>query len=169
MNAILANKMPPSSSDLAAEQAMSPQELAHHKALEKQTEKWVGSSFYGTLLKQMHDSPFKSDMFEGGRGGQAYNELYDQKLADRMSKGAAHSLVRSIVKSLEKAQAVKMYSRHATRAETILNVPPVSSSDSAAHEATDDDDHGKVRTMAPKPLAATPRNRVNYVPIDQRA
>jgi Rod binding domain-containing protein len=72
-----------------------------HARLTAQAQKWVAQTFYGTLLKQMHDSPFKSDLFDGGRGGQAFGTLRDQQLADRMSRGAGNKLVRSIVKKIE--------------------------------------------------------------------
>jgi Rod binding domain-containing protein len=79
--------------------------LSDHDKLVKQTQKWVAQSFFGTILKQMHDSPFKSDMLDGGRGGQAFGSLYDQQLADRMSRGVGHKLVNSIVRKIEAKNA----------------------------------------------------------------
>ena len=79
--------------------------LTDHDKLVKQTQKWVAQSFFGTILKQMHDSPFKSDMLDGGRGGQAFGALYDQHLADRMSRGVGHKLVNSIVRKIEAKNA----------------------------------------------------------------
>jgi len=81
-----------------------------HERLTKQAEKWVAQTFYGTLLKQMHESPFKSDLFDGGRGGQAFSSLYDQQLADRMSRGAGGKLVKNIVRRIE---GPKAYKKHA--------------------------------------------------------
>jgi len=75
--------------------------LSQHQQLEKQTQVWVAQTFFGTLLKQMHDSPFKSDLFSGGRGGEAFGSLYDQHLAQRMARGAGSKLVHSIVKKIE--------------------------------------------------------------------
>src|SRR3954468_11653471 len=72
--------------------------LSAHDKLEKQTQTWVAQSFFGTMLKQMRESPFKSDMLDGGRGGQAFGALYDQHLAERMSRGVGHKLVNSIVR-----------------------------------------------------------------------
>jgi Rod binding domain-containing protein len=79
--------------------------LSVHDKLVKQTEKWVAQSFFGTILKQMHDSPFKSDLMDGGRGGQAFGALYDQHLADRMSRGVGHKIVNSIVRKIEAKNA----------------------------------------------------------------
>src|SRR3954469_3544611 len=77
-----------------------PQPTEHDK-LVKQAEVWVAQTFYGTLLKQMHDSPFKSELFNGGRGGEAFGALYDQHLCERMARGVGSKLVNSIVKRIE--------------------------------------------------------------------
>ena len=73
----------------------------HDEQLIDQTHKWVAQSFFGTLLKQMRNSPFKSPMFEGGRGGEAFGEMYDQRLVEHMSRRhrqqARGAIVRKIV------------------------------------------------------------------------
>ena len=85
--------------------------VAHGKALpsdadiEKQAQRLVSQTFFGTLLKQMHDSPFKSEMFSGGRGGKAFEPLMDQHLADRMARGAGKKLTRSIARQLKRRAA----------------------------------------------------------------
>jgi Rod binding domain-containing protein len=78
-----------------------------HDKLVKQAQIWVSQTFFGTLLKQMRQSPFKSELFSGGRGGQAYSELYDQHLADRMARGAGTKLVNSIVRKIEAKAAYR--------------------------------------------------------------
>ena len=79
------------------------------------TQQWVAQTFFGTLMKQMRESPFKSDLFEGGRGGQAFTSLYDQKLVEQMARGAGNKLVNAIVHSIEKnmrkAQAGAAYEK----------------------------------------------------------
>jgi Rod binding domain-containing protein len=80
-------------------------QLSAHDKLVKQTQTWVAQSFFGTMLKQMRESPFKSDMLDGGRGGQAFGALYDQHLAERMSRGVGHKLVNSIVRKIEAKNA----------------------------------------------------------------
>jgi Rod binding domain-containing protein len=72
-----------------------------HDQLVEQTRKWVGQTFFGTLLKQMSDSPFKSEMFSGGRGGEAFSSMHHQMLAERMARGAGAKLVNSIVRRIE--------------------------------------------------------------------
>src|SRR5439155_15044461 len=76
-----------------------------HDKLVKQAQIWVSQTFFGTLLKQMRQSPFKSEMFSGGRGGEAFSSLYDQQLAQRMARGAGHKLVNSIVRKIEARSA----------------------------------------------------------------
>src|SRR5437870_7887124 len=63
---------------------------ADHDKLVKQAQIWVSQTFFGTLLKQMRQSSFKSEMFSGGRGGEAFSDLYDQQLPERMARRAAH-------------------------------------------------------------------------------
>ena len=72
-----------------------------NKRLTHEARKWVAQTFFGTMLKQMRNSPFKSDLFAGGRGGEAFGTLLDQQLAERMSTGAGSKLVGSIVKGIE--------------------------------------------------------------------
>ena len=76
-----------------------------HDELVEQTRKWVGQTFFGTLLKQMSDSPFKSDLFSGGRGGEAFSAMHHQQLAERMASGAGARLVNSIVRRIEATAA----------------------------------------------------------------
>src|SRR4051794_20227889 len=80
---------------------LAPPAATDHDKLVHKTQVWVAQTFFGTLLKQMHDSPFKSDLFNGGRGGQAVGALYDQHLCERMAKGVGSKLVNSIVRRIE--------------------------------------------------------------------
>jgi Rod binding domain-containing protein len=79
----------------------------HHAALVKQTQKWVSQTFFGTMLKQMRNSPFKSELFSGGRGGEAFNEMFDQLLADHLGKGSGKKLVDALVRRMEGGQGGK--------------------------------------------------------------
>lgn len=74
-----------------------------HQQLQKQTQKWVAQTFYGNVLKQMHNSPFKDEKFSGGRGGQAFGEMLDQQMADRLSRSSGSKLVNAIVGKIEAA------------------------------------------------------------------
>jgi Rod binding domain-containing protein len=87
-----------------------------HEQLVKKTQVWVAQTFFGTLLKQMHDSPFRSELFDGGRGGQAFGALYDQRLCERMSKGVGSKLVNAIVRKIEGKTATKPITKTASAA-----------------------------------------------------
>ena len=107
-----------------------------HDHLVEQTRKWVGQTFFGTLLRQMDESPFKSDLFSGGRGGQAFSSLHHQQLAERMARGAGSPLVNSIVRRIEAKAA---YQKQQTPdAAAIPPAPPATTSNGARprnHEA----------------------------------
>jgi Rod binding domain-containing protein len=74
---------------------------SQHDQLIHHTQRLVSQTFFGTMLKQMRDSPFKSEMFSGGRGGQMFSQLLDQHLADRMARGSGKKLVNAIVRHIE--------------------------------------------------------------------
>jgi Rod binding domain-containing protein len=77
---------------------------ANQKELFKTAQKWVGQTFFGTLLKQMHESPFKSELWSGGRGGEAFSTLYDQHLAERMARASGRPLANAIVKHIQRTK-----------------------------------------------------------------
>jgi Rod binding domain-containing protein len=85
------------------------QKLDPHDELTHNAQELVSQSFFGTLLKQAQQSPFHSDMFEGGKGGAAYQEMFNQKIAEHMSRGAGSKLVRPLI---HKFQAGKAYKKH---------------------------------------------------------
>lgn len=86
---------------LALARRPAPTALEQHEQLRGQARRWVAQTFYGTLLKQMRNSPFRSEVFEGGRGGQVFNMLLDQNLADHMARSSDRTLVDSIVRKIE--------------------------------------------------------------------
>lgn len=73
---------------------------SQEEEVEAKARKWVAQTFYGTLFKQMRESPFKSKLFDGGRGGQAFAPMLDQHLVDRMAKGSDKKLTNAIAKRL---------------------------------------------------------------------
>lgn len=83
--------------------------LGQHEKILQQAQKWVAQTFYGTLLKQVRQSPFHSKLFEGGRGGEAFQSMYDQKLAEHMARSTGKKLVNSIARKIEAKQA---YGKH---------------------------------------------------------
>jgi len=91
-----------------------------HQQLVKQTQKWVAQTFYGTLLKQVRQSPFRSKLFDGGRGGEAFGALYDQQIAEHMTRGTGSKLVNSIVNRIEAKRAYDKSSRKGKAKDTHL-------------------------------------------------
>lgn len=83
--------------------AINPATAASNQQLFKTAQKWVGQTFFGTILKQMHNSPFKSELWSGGRGGEAFSTLYDQHLAERMARGAGRGLANAVVKHIQRS------------------------------------------------------------------
>jgi Rod binding domain-containing protein len=77
----------------------------HHTQLVHAARELVSQTFFGQMLKQMREDPFRSKLFDGGRGGQMFGAMYDQKLAERMARGAGNKLVMSIVHHIEKNMA----------------------------------------------------------------
>jgi Rod binding domain-containing protein len=108
-----------------------------HEKLVEQTQKWVAQTFYGAMLKQMRNSPFKSEIFDGGRGGEAFSTLFDQNLADHMAKGSNNQLVNRIVKQIERHQAARQRQNPSSPSSPHAGVSPaLSPNDSAAQRNT---------------------------------
>ena len=105
--------------DLSRAARQAPPAASQHDRLVGQAETWVAQTFFGTLLKQMQESPFKSDLFSGGRGGQAFSSLYHQQLTERMARGAGGKLVNSIVRRIEATSAYQKQQRTDSQA-----IPP---------------------------------------------
>jgi len=84
-------------------------------ALRAKAEQLVSQTFFGTLLKQMRQSPWKSEMFSGGRAGQAYQQMFDQHLVEKLGRGAGRRLVDSLVKDMRRQQDVATPDRVAPR------------------------------------------------------
>jgi Rod binding domain-containing protein len=103
-----------------------------HQKLQKQAQRFVAQTFYGTLLKQMRESPFRDPRFDGGRGGQAFNEMLDAHLSERMAGGTNNQLVHSIAQKLDLQRARdgsghfirEPYRHHAKAARTAADPHP---------------------------------------------
>lgn len=93
-----------------------------HDRLVRQSQRLVAQTFYGTLLKQARQSPFHSEKFEGGRGGDAFGSLFDQHLADHMARGSGKKLVDAMVRKIEgkKAYGKMPGKRHPTENKASL-------------------------------------------------
>jgi Rod binding domain-containing protein len=91
--------------------------LSRHDALVQQTQKWVAQTFFGPMLKQMRQSPFHSTLLDGGRGGEAFSQLYDEELTNHMTRGTGSKLINAIVNKIEAKNAYAKQSRTGLNAE----------------------------------------------------
>jgi Rod binding domain-containing protein len=84
-----------------------PSAAGQHEKILAQAQKWVAQTFFGTLLKQVRESPFKSKLFDGGRGGEAFGALFDQHIAEHMARGSGQKLVNAIARRIEANSAYR--------------------------------------------------------------
>jgi len=110
-------KRMPKADAFAAEQAEPDAPSPEDAALEQTAQTVVNQFFMGTMLKQMRESPFKNEMFSGGKAGNAYASMFDTHLSENAGSGMARDLVQSMVKAYRK-QSLR------SEAETGLAVPP---------------------------------------------
>lgn len=76
----------------------------------QKVQEFVSQTFIGTLLKQVRDSPFKSDLFSGGSGGQAYQSLYDQQVVNQVAPGLGGRLVDVLERQFTRSPAHRLQS-----------------------------------------------------------
>ena len=65
-------------------------------------QQWVGQTFFGTLMRQARQTNLgpEDSPLAGGRGGQAFGEMLDARLAEAASRGVGSKLVDSLVDRL---------------------------------------------------------------------
>lgn len=78
--------------------------------VEQAARQLVGLALFKPLLEQAHQSPFKTDLFHGGAGEDAFQGQLDQLLADRMAQRPDYPLVKAIVSKF--AQRTKAVDTH---------------------------------------------------------
>jgi hypothetical protein len=76
----------------------SAESIAQERALREKFQIIVNKFFLGSMMKQMRNSPFKNEMFNGGKGGEAFQGLMDQHLTEHAGGKVAKSLVDAMVK-----------------------------------------------------------------------
>ena len=91
-----------------------------HEQLVKAAHRWVSLSLYGPLFKQMRQSAFKSELFSGGRGGAVFSSLLDQQLADRMAQRVNRGVAQSVVRSIERAAPGGQAGEDGRRVDSVL-------------------------------------------------
>lgn len=81
--------------------ALQPEETEARKHLRKLAGTLVAQTFYGPMMAQMRNSPFKDEKFSGGRGGEAFSQVLDQQIVSKLSRGR-DPLVDAVVKRFER-------------------------------------------------------------------
>src|SRR5690606_32577845 len=65
-------------------------------------EEFVATSLLMPMMTQMRDDPFKSELFHGGFGEDAFLQQFDQLIADRMSTRMSMPIVDAIYQQFAK-------------------------------------------------------------------
>mgnify|MGYP006273423515 CR=1 FL=1 len=73
-------------------------------ALRASAEELVGMALFLPLLKQARENPFRTDLFHGGQGEDAFAARLDEELADRLAKRSGGELVEAIVSKWRAAE-----------------------------------------------------------------
>ena len=65
-------------------------------------QQWVGQTFFGTMLKQARENSLvdQDNPLSGGRGGQAFGSLLDQRYAELSASKQGGKLVDAIVNQI---------------------------------------------------------------------
>lgn len=138
-----------------------------HDRLVQQAQKWVAQTFFGTMLKQMRQSPFKSELFSGGRGGQAFNEMLDQRLVEHMSRGAGKQLVQVIARKLEAGAAYRKQQGTPGSAAAIAKATggqPSHTGDQHGHPPDSDDSRRRPKASGKDPENPYRNVRIHVAP-----
>lgn len=65
-------------------------EPADQSQVREKFDAFVGQSFYGQLMHEMHKTVGKAHYFNGGRGEEVFQGQLDQVFAEEMSRASAH-------------------------------------------------------------------------------
>jgi len=98
-------------SDFSIQSALaSPAKVPARSALRRAADELVGEVFYGTLLRQMRQSPLKGKYGHGGRGEEVFQGQLDAVFAARAGQARGGDLAAAVVKRFERrAEAAAAY------------------------------------------------------------
>lgn len=82
--------------------------------LREAVEQLISTAFFTPLMEQARDSVFKSELFHGGPGEDAFAKQLDQMYADRVVRQSRFGLVESIERKLLGNAAYEKQSQHRT-------------------------------------------------------
>lgn len=90
---------------VSTQSPLSGEQLLRYRAARQAAERFVAQTFFTPIFKQMRNSPYKSEVFSGGRGGEVFTSMLDGVLAERMGRGVGRGLVDALVSRLDPASA----------------------------------------------------------------
>lgn len=71
-----------------------------NEQLKTAAEQLLAMAFYQPLLKQAREVPFKSELFHGGFGEQAFGAQWDQAIAERLARRDMSGLKQRLVEQM---------------------------------------------------------------------
>lgn len=75
-------------------------------ALRRSTGEFVGDIFYGTLLREMQQSKFKTKYLSGGRAEEAFRGQLSMEIAKRIGRSGNDPVARRLFESISKRLGV---------------------------------------------------------------
>ena len=76
-------------------------------ALRRATGEFVGDIFYGTLLREMQQSKFKTKYLSGGRAEEAFQGQLSMEIAKRIGRSGNDPVARRLFNSVAKRLGVE--------------------------------------------------------------
>jgi len=76
---------------------------AGEERMRKKVGEFVGSVFYGTLLRQIQDSKLKGEYMHGGRGEEVFRGQLNQELAKRMGTAPNDPITERLYESIQRS------------------------------------------------------------------
>lgn len=98
----------PASSALLAEKPAAIGKSKEAADFRKQIGEFVGNIFYGTLIKQMQESSFKTKYFSGGRGEEVFQGQLGIELAQRLGRSANNPVADKLATAIEKRVGIQV-------------------------------------------------------------
>jgi Rod binding domain-containing protein len=88
-------------SAISAQSPVPEAQILRYREARRAAAQFVGQTFFKPIFKQMRDSPFKSELFSGGRGEEVFGSMLDGILAERMGGAVGGRLIDALVRQLD--------------------------------------------------------------------
>lgn len=77
------------------------------RQIHKKSAELLGQVFFAPILAKMRESPFKTDISSGGRGGEAFGQMMDSLMIKKVVSPTGHLVQRFAGNMLRHAEAVE--------------------------------------------------------------